>query len=65
MDDIDQPIMYQTFSMAVTIPMCSMTHLYIAENVPDDLTTASLFDVYIHQGLWKIEESETDEFNLL
>ena len=51
--------------MAVTIPMCSMTRSYIAENVPDDLTTASLFDVYLHQGLWKIEESETDEFNSL
>lgn len=65
MDDIDQPIMYRTCSMAVTIPMCSMTRSYIAENVPDDLTTASLFDVYLHQGLWKIEESETDEFNSL
>ena len=65
MDDIDQPIMYQTCSMAITIPMCSLTHSYIAENVSDDATTASLFDVYLHQGLWKIGGLETDEFNML
>jgi hypothetical protein len=62
-DLIAPPVLFRSCSFACVIPMTTWTRQYIAAAIPADPTFTTDFDVYMHQSLYQI--GNTDDFSVL
>jgi hypothetical protein len=60
-DQIAQPIFIRACSKTIVVPMTDWSRQCIAADILQEHITATDFDIYIHQALYKI--GQTDEFS--